>query len=66
MDSTFLSFISKKNFVLIPICNIDIEMKISRLINKNKETSNVSAYLPWEELFGDGTILCKDWGLLRV
>ena len=41
-------------------------MKISRLINKNKDTSNVSAYLPWEELFGDGTILCKDWGLLRV
>ena len=66
MDSTFLSFISKKNFVLIPICNIDIEMKISRLINKNKDTSNVSAYLPWEELFVDGTILCKDWGLLRV
>ena len=41
-------------------------MKISRLLNRSKETSRVSDYLPWEELFKDGTVLCNDWGLMRV
>lgn len=39
--------------------------KLFDLFGRRKETGRVSDCLPWEELFEDGTILCKDWGLMR-
>ena len=36
------------------------------IFRNSNNANNVSDYLPWEELYSDGTVLCKDWGLMRV